>query len=385
MAIASREELPARPGVWDPRTVPHTDETGAHHVYGYMQVLRLLADGEAFSSDHGARAGNAEHVRPMLLGLWTCDDPRHRDLRRALEGTLRRNRIQALRPQLRRLVDTLLDQVLARGDGRVELIADVAKPYHLLANCHLLGLDADHAPMFDGWVARAVHAPAGNGMEADPEQSAFWLGLIEERRAHPRTGLVDDLIAAQRAGHLVAGKRMSDWDLVGYLSMFLAAGYEVISAIANTILFADEFGALGALRANRGLLPGAVNESLRCYPPFVATQRTTTADVDLDGYTVEAGQRVVGWITAANHDPDRFPDANRYDVRRWPNPHLASGWGARHCLGVPMAQLEMLVGLDAILDRLPGLHCDRTQPLERTYGLVDPLVSLHCTFGGADR
>jgi cytochrome P450 family 109 len=380
MTVAN-QALPALPGVWDPSRAPHTDETGAHNVYAYQHVLRVATDGEAFSADYGIRPEDYPHVHPMLIGLWTAGDPRHRDLRDAVDEPFHRGRTAELRPQLRGLADDLIDQVLARGDGRVELIAEIAKPFHLRATCGLLGLDPSHAPMFDDWIRTAAEAMAVNEIKPDPEQTKFWFRLIAERRAHPQTGLVDDLIAVQQRGdYLVAGQPMSEWDLVGYFAMLLAAGYEVISGLANTVLFAEEFGVLDALYADNRLLAGALEESLRRYPPFVTTQRTATADVDFDGYTVKPGDRVVGWITAANRDPNWFPDPDAYDIRRDPNPpHLAFGWGPRYCLGAPMARLEMLVGLEVILERLPGLRRDRTQPLTRTYGIVHPLDKLPCT------
>jgi cytochrome P450 len=380
MAVASHSGLPARPGVWDPTRAPHTDETGAHNLYAYDQVMRVLTDGEAFSADYGIRPEDYPGVNPMMIGLWMAGDPRHQDLRKAVAEPFHRGRTEELRQQLRRLVDGLIDQVLARGDGQVELVGDVSKPYHLQATCRLLGLDPSRAPTFDRWITSAAEAMAVDAVQPDPEQADFWLELIQERRAAPQTGLVDDLIAAQAAGYRIAGQPMSEWDLVGYFGMLLAAGYETISGIANTIVFAEASGDLDALCANHLLLEGAIEESLRFYPPFPMTRRMAIADVDLGGYRVRPEEWVVGWISAANRDPKRFPDPDIFDVRRSPNPHLSFGWGSRHCLGAPMARLEMLVGLEAIVERLPGLRRDRSQALERTYGIVDPLVALPCTF-----
>jgi cytochrome P450 family 109 len=384
MAVASHAGLPARPDVWDSGKAPHTDETGAHNVYAHDQVRRVLTDGEAFSADYGINPDAYPYVNPMMIGLWTAGEPRHRDLRAAVEDPFRPRRTAELRPQLRRLADDLIDQVLARGDGQVELIAEVAKPYHLQANCRLLGLDTSHAPVFDHWITNAAEALAVNDIKPDPEQAEFWFKLIDKRRAHPQTGLVDDLIAAQQAGHMVAGQPMSEWDLVGYFGMLLAAGYETISGITNAILFAEEFGVLDALYADPGLLPGAIEESLRFYPPFPTTRRMAITEAHFGEYRIRPEEWVVGWITAANRDPNRFPDPDRYDAQRAPNPHLSLGWGSlRNCLGAPMARLEMLVALEATLERLPGLHRDRSWPLERTYGIVDPLTALPCTFEAA--
>jgi cytochrome P450 len=384
MTMASPAELPARPAkFWDPHTPPEYDETGTFHVFGFPDVLRVLTDAEAMSGDYGITDAEAPAVHPEMLGLWMAGGKRHEDLRAAVADPFRRQRLDWLGPRIEGLADELLDAAVARGDRRIDLVGEFARPVHLRTTCLILGLDPAHAPVFDNWIMKSAASSAVDAVPPEPEETEFLRALIGERRAHPQQGLVDELIAAQQAGYVVGDRPMTEWDLIGYFAMLLAAGYETASAIANAVLFADAFGVLEQLYADPTLLRGAVEETLRYYPPFPNSRRQVVARTELGGHILEPGSWVVGWLTSANRDPDRFPDPNRYDVRRPRGPHLAFGWGSRHCLGAPLARLEMTVALRTLLGRLAGLRRDRAQPLERVYGIVDPLTALHCTFDAA--
>jgi proteasome lid subunit RPN8/RPN11 len=173
--------------------------------------------------------------------------------------------------------------------------------------------------------------------------------------------------------------------------MLLAAGYETAVAIANLVLFADAttdehadgipVSVLKQPYEDWALLPGAIEETLRFYPPYPASRRKVVADTELGGQAVNAGSWVVGWLTSANRDPDLFPDPSRFDIRRWPNEHLTFGDGQRLpgcALGSP--------GADTRAPGPPGaasrLRRDRTEPLARTYGTVDALERLPYRFAG---
>jgi cytochrome P450 len=378
--------LPTRPAeFWDPQTLPGYDEAGTFNVFGYQDVLRVLTDAEAFSADYGITDAAAPAVHPESLGLWMAGGRRHRDLRALVEDPFRRQRLQPFAPTIRAVADQLLDAVVARADGRIDIVTDFARPFHLRVTCLILGLDPAHTPMFDRWILRSAASAAVDAVAPEPEETDFWFRLLHERRADPQDGLVDRLIAAQQQGYVVGDRPMTDWDLLGYFAMLLAAGYETASAISNAILDADTVGLLDELRTDRTVLDGVAEETLRWYPPFPTIRRRVIADTELGAQHIKAGSPatptwVVGWLTAANRDPTRFPTPNRYHPRRSPNPHLSFGHGRRHCLGAPLARLELTIALQALLERLPGLRRDRTRRLERSYGIVDPLLALPCIF-----
>jgi cytochrome P450 len=382
MPMARHAELPARSAeFWDPRTPPGYDSAQTFNVFSYREVRRVLTDEEAFSADYGITDQDAPNVHPEDLGLWMAGGLRHGHLRALVEDPFRRQQLEPLGPRVAALAHELLDAAIGRGD-RIDVVVDFARPLHLRTTCLLLGLDPVHVPLFDRWILRSAASTAVNAIAPEPEESAFWLRLIAERRAHPQHGLVDQLIAAQQDGYVVGDRLMTDWDLVGYLAMFIASGYETAAAIANAALFFLEFGLFDQLRSDPALLAAAVEETLRWYSPFSNARRQALADTELAGQTVKAGTWVVAWLIAANRDPGRFPDPdpNRFAPGRAPNPHLAFGYGRRHCLGAALARLELTTALGVLLERLPGLRVDPSEPLTRTYGIVDALDGLVCTF-----
>jgi cytochrome P450 len=209
----------------------------------------------------------------------------------------------------------------------------------------------------------------------------FFEELIAQRRRSPQAGLVDELLAAQAAGHLVDGRPMTDWDLIGYFAMLLAAGVDTTStSIGNALLFLTEFGHWERLRADPSLIPNAVEETLRWYPGFPGVRRYVLADTELGGHRLSAGQWATGWLTSANRDPRQFPDPDVFDIHRRPNRHLTLGVGRHHCLGAPLARLELRILLEEAVRRLPGLRRDPAASLRRRVWLVDPVEEAHFTF-----
>jgi cytochrome P450 len=367
--------LPAE--FWNPRTPPYFDETRqAWHVFSYADVACALTDTAAFSQQYGD-----PDRQPLYAVMWAADDPRHADLRAIVSEPFRQSVTRNLAPTIREIVDDLIDEIVAAGTGRFEIMRALARPLPNRVICRILGVDVTNDVRFATWVDQASSAETLDAMPAQPEIVAYFADLLERRRRTPGTGLIDELIAAQRDGHQVAGEPLRDRDLIGYLWGLLLAGADTTATgLANTLLFLSEHGQFETLHNNRAVLHDAIEEVLRWYPPFPAVMMRATVDSDFGAARVPAGAFVTAWISSANRDPAEFPDPDTFDIHRHPNPHLTFAKGGHHCLGAPLARLELRIAIEALLDRLCGLRWDRELPFRRTLGVVNRIEEAHMTF-----
>jgi cytochrome P450 len=383
MTASTTRPLPTRPEpFWRPTTPAYFDEQlDTWMAFDHAGVLRILNDTTTFSSGYGFTEEIREHVHPNMVGMWAADDPRHADLRAAVAEPFRRSVLDRLAVDVRQIVTALLDGVAA-GTGTVEIVSALARPLPSQVICRVLGLDIVYAERVLAWLDEAYEVSAtASTMPEQRDQAEFFEQLIVDRRAAPQSGLVDDLIAAQACGHVVDGRPMTDRDLVGYFSMMLSAGVDTTSTgIGNALLFLTEYGHWAELGTDRSLVPNAVEETLRWYPPFPGVRRLTIANTELGGQHVRSGQWATGWLTAANRDPGQFRDPGSFDIRRRPNRHLSFGYGRHVCLGAALARLEMRILLEEATRRLPGLRRDPDASIDRRYWLVDNLTEAHFTF-----
>jgi len=310
-----------------------------------------------------SRAAKATHDEPRLLpdkvdgGIMDLDPPQHTRLRRLVANAFTVRRVEQLRPSAQKLAAGLLADMIAAGPP-ADLVESFAVPLPGTLICELLGVPYADRDRFRGW-ADAFMSTTSLG----PEQRAALLGqlagyfaeLVAARRAEPVDDLLGALVLARDADD-----RLSEAELIQLAITLLAAGYETtateITNFVYVVLTQPEQWAL--LRNRPGLVPTAVEELLRYVPLITATilARWALQDVPLSGGVVPAGAPVFASSEAADRDPGVFAEPNRLDLTRSPNPHLAFGHGPHHCLGAPLARMELQVALGALVDRLPGLR-----------------------------
>ena len=339
----------------------------AWHVFRYADVARVLSEYATFSSDGQRMAQFEGEADPIESSILRMDPPRHRQLRNLVSQAFTPRIVAQLEPRITAITHELLDHVAA-ASGHMDMIGDLAYPLPVTVIAELLGIPAQLREDFKRWSDAII---AGEEGLSEEERHAlfqeirgmygYFTQVLEERRQHPQNDLISALLVTE-----VDGERLSDTELLGFCALLLVAGNETTTnLLGNMVLCFDENpGVVERLRANRALIPGAIEEALRYYSPVKAMTRITTTETLIGGQRIGPDQFVVAWIGSANRDEAEFADADRFDIERDPNRHVAFGRGIHFCLGAPLARLEAKVALNAMLDRLPGRWQVVDEPLQ---------------------
>ncbi|MFI8456600.1 cytochrome P450 [Kitasatospora sp. NPDC085464] len=344
---ARQEEPVTRVSLWD--GAPSWLVTRHEDVKAVLSDARFSSDstrpGFPFISA-GARQLNAG--QPTFIRL---DDPEHARLRRMLTGEFMIKKVEAMRPEVQRIADDLLDRMTAGRTG-ADLVHEFALPLPSLVICLLLGVpyrDHDFFQECSRVLLRRDSSP--EEVDAARDRLADYLvELTETKRAEPDDGILS---------RLVARGELSTEEIGAMGRLLLVAGHETtanMTALSVLALLRNP-DQLDHLRRHPESVPGAVEELLR-YLTIVHSglTRVATEDVEVGGVRIRAGEGVICMISTANRDTLEFPGGDELDLTRDARRHLAFGFGVHQCLGQPLARLELQIALDTILRRLPRLR-----------------------------
>jgi cytochrome P450 len=341
---------------------------GAWLVTGYDLAVDVMGDARTFTVDD-PRFSTAKVVGPSMLSLDGAPHARHRG---PFNRAFRHDEIHArlgsfIRAETGRLVSAI------QPHGEAELRRAVAGPLAVTAMAQVLGLgQTDPAKVlawYDGIVA-AVQAEAARQAEAAVTAADAVTGAASAAGTAAFADLAASLaevIAAPQASCLLAevAGPLTEAEAISNAAVLMFGGIETTEGmIANAMLhLLSRPGELQLVLADRGLIPAAIEESLRLEPAAAVVDRYATSDTRLGGVGVRAGDQVTVSIAGANRDPAIFPDPDRFDVRR-PNAarHLAFARGPHFCLGAHLARLEAQLAIEILLDRLPRLALDPRYP-----------------------
>ncbi|NUO96487.1 MAG: cytochrome P450 [Nonomuraea sp.] len=284
----------------------------------------------------------------------------HMRWRRLLSRWFTARKMETWRPRVQAMADDLLDSMLAKGSPG-NLSAGLALPLPVRVICALVGAPSTDQDKFAHWSRTMLTLTANTQEEVDQayrEFNAYVSDLVDRNRADPGDDLLSELTQITDA----EDGRLSQAELIATVRGLLLAGHETTSnmiAIMVAMLVSDR-PRYEAVIDDPELVPGTVEEVLRMDCTLSAiggVPRFITEDVELGEVTVPAGSTLIPIITAANRDPSKFPDPDRFDPRRENNAqHLTFGAGPHYCLGQPLARLELQVVLDTLTRRLPGLR-----------------------------
>ena len=304
---------------------------------------------------------NALHVNQMMEN----EPPDHTRLRRAVASAFARGHVERLKPRIGELVDDLLDRL----DGTVDILAEYAEPLPVFVIADLLGVPRDDHEQLRAWSQAIVHMyehdvdhhTRTEAVKASEAFAEYVRDVIAARRSRPGDDLVSDLLDTD----------LSDDELVASVVLLLNAGHEasvnVFGNGAHTLL--THHDQLARLTSGEVPMATALEELIRYDAPLQLFERTATADVEILGTEVRAGQVVACLMGSANRDEQVFADAERLDVGRDPNPHVGFGMGLHFCLGAPLARLELEITFRRLLERWPDLRLAAPAPRRPTWVL----------------
>jgi cytochrome P450 len=295
--------------------------------------------------------------------ILSLDPPEHSRLRRLVMKAFTVRRVAELRPRVQHIADGFVDAMIERG-APADLVEDFALPLPVTVICELLGVPyedrADFRLWSDAFLSTTRFTP-DEVRECVGKLRAYMAGLIARRRAAATDDMLSALVAARDEED-----RLSEDELLSLAQGLLVAGHETTaSQIPNFVyVLLTHPGQLAMLRADLGLVPKAVEELMRFVPLGIGAgiARYALEDVELGGVTVRAGEPVLPAMASANRDASVYTDPDVLDLHRAETSHVGFGHGPHHCVGAPLARMELQVALDTLLRRLPGLRFAEAGP-----------------------
>jgi cytochrome P450 len=380
----------------DPELMTARDEEGVRQVrtaFGidawlvtrYADVREVLGDAERFSNARGIgfqipglpQASEEQRKKMRAGNLLTFDPPEHTRLRRMLTPEFTMRRMRRLEPRIHDIVTDHLD-AMERTGPPTDLVTAFALPIPSLVISELLGVPYEDRDDFQRRTNRLldISQPPEVRLAAQLESRAYMTELVGRTRAEPG----DDMLGMLVREH---GHDLSTEELSGVANLLLLAGHETTSNMLGlgTLTLLRHPDQLDLLRKEPERIGAAVEELMRWLSIIHSgMSKVTTTEVELSGTRIPAGEVLVCSLPAANRDPEFIQDPERFDIGRGDLGHLAFGHGVHHCLGAPLARMEMRIAFPALFERFPGLRETETPAEFRSFHIVYGLTSFPVTW-----
>ena len=339
-------------------------------VTTHPEVSHIGADPGAFCSARGIltdEIGTTYDTPPTMMHT---DPPQHTRYRRLVQPGFKPSMVRLMEEGVTAKARALIEPM--KAGVALDVVDSLSVPFPLQVICELLGVDGAQWPRFLEWSEAAIPGASDHTEEQrallQVEMWEYLIGVAEERRRAPADDLVSVLanVGAESAA-MQDADQLSEAELAMFLIQLLIAGNETTRNLisAGLVALADHPDQWAALRVDRALLPGAVEELLRWTTPVISFMRTATAATTIRGQAVAEGDPVLLVYASANRDEEVFgADASELHIDRHPNPQVSFGFGPHFCLGAALARLEARVVLGELLDRFETLA--PAGPVERS-------------------
>ncbi|OBH91525.1 cytochrome P450 [Mycobacterium sp. E2733] len=333
-------------------------------VLGYDECQTVLTHPDTFSSSI------YEQIMGPVMGrtLLELEGAEHRASRALVSPSFRSALLRRWRSELVELVvHELIDRFAPLG--RAELAREFTFAFPVQVIARIMGLPRQDYLRFQRLSIELLNVVYDwdCGIAASATLKAYFTKILAQRRRNPQDDLISTLAESE-----IDGARLTDDEIFAFLLLILPAGVETTYRASGNLLVAllTQPALLDALRTDRSMLRGAVEEALRWEPPITTVVRRAVRDCEVGGVAIPAGTNVSVSVAAANRDPARYPDPDRFDPTRKNITHLTFGGGPHLCLGMHLARMEAGVAIGALLDRLPNLRLDPTAAAPQVMGMA---------------
>jgi cytochrome P450 len=346
-------------------------EIGFAALSRHADVLAAIRDTERYSNANGVSLEpSASHPGAQgVMSFLAMDPPRHTRMRALVSSGFTPRRVSNLEPRIRELATLHIDRFIERGE--CDFIAEFAGKLPMDVISELVGVPEPDRDMLRTWADTVVHReesmldvpPAG--VQAAAQLVNYFQGLITEHEKNPTDDLTSALLGAE-----IDGDRLTAADVLPFLFLMIIAGNETTTKLLANALYWIERNPdqRDQLRANPGLIPNWVEETLRYDNSTQMLARTVTRDVELYGDKLHEGERVALLIGSANRDERVWEDPERFDLHRNTNASLSFGQGTHFCLGAALARLEARVALEEVQRRLPDFAI-KSEGIQRVHSI----------------
>ncbi len=346
----------------------HNERLGFYALSRFRDVARASLDHATYSSAHGTLVEDIDprllEASPMMIFM---DPPRQSRLRKLVSRAFTPHAITRLEPSIRTLATRLLGAIRSRGG--CDFVREFAAVLPMEVISTLLGVPDTDRTLVRGFTDDSLQRDPDTpvlpqrALEAHVQMGAYFRELVADRRRRPGDDLVSGLVAAELPDENGSPTRLTDPEIIGFAGLLAGAGNETVTKLLGNavVLLARHPDARRTLASDPALIPAAIEECLRYWPPSQYQGRKATDDVEWYGRSIPKGARVLLVTGAACRDEREFPDADRFDVSRPIAIQLALGHGVHKCLGAALARLEARVSLETLLAQIPEWSIDESR------------------------